>query len=802
MTDAHRLDPDCLRWTIDETALPFESTESVDPAEGVMGQPIAIEAMRFGVEIDAPGQNIYVRGVTGTGRMTLVRSVLDQLNPSARRRLDRCYVHHFARPDQPRLVTLPCGEGPAFRRAMKEVATFIGEGLGEALNSPALRARRDALKEETQAALKAITDPLEKELEEHGMKLVQLKAGPSTQTAIFPLHEGEPVPPDQYKKLAAEGQVSDEDLKRFEEEIEGYAKRLGEVSEQAGQAYRDGLKKLQEYMETETRKLLQGVTRDITMRWQTPAVNHFINEVIDDVIENRLGADENDKLPDPDMIYGVNVLHTHAPENGEDAGPVVVENTPTVANLLGSIEPEFLGNGKPVSNYRGVRAGALVRADGGYLVLDARDVLVEPGAWRVLMRALRTGRVEISPSDLGWPYRQASLKPEPIDIQVRVILLGDGGLYYQLDAVDQDFSNLFKVLADFSSEIDRCDEGIQNYAGVIARLVRDEGLPHFTAGGVAAMVEHGARIAAREGKVTARFGRVADIAREAAFVAREQGQDYVEREDVETTVARTKYRASLPSQRFQEMLSSGRIRVDTTGEVVGQVNGLAVINAGPLTYGFPSRITATIGAGRAGIIDIEAAASMSGSIHTKGFQILGGCLRFLLQAEHPLAFSASMAFEQSYGGIDGDSASGAEICCLISALTDVPIRQSFAMTGAIDQHGNIQPIGGVNEKIEGFFDACRERGLTGDQGVVIPTANAGDLMLRGDVVTACREGRFGIHAVASVMEALEVLTGLRAGPRDASGRYPEAEILEIARDKAREYWQRSMASPNKTSDAK
>jgi len=388
-----------------------------------------------------------------------------------------------------------------------------------------------------------------------------------------------------------------------------------------------------------------------------------------------------------------------------------------------------------------------------------------------------------------------SIKPEPIPVKVKVILLGDSSVYYMLDRYDPDFGQLFKVLADFDSEIEREPGGVRKYAEVLSRIAQEEDLPPYDRSAVAGLAEHGARIASRNSKLTSQFGRVADIAREAAFLARKAGRELVEGEDVENAVHNTKSRGDLPSRRFREMLADGSIQVATTGGVVGQVNGLAVISAGPLTYGIPARITASIGAGSAGIVDIEGRSQLSGAIHTKGFNILVGLLRNLLRTDHPLAFSASLAFEQSYGGIDGDSASGAEICCLLSALTGIEIRQSFAMTGAVDQKGHLQIIGGVNEKIEGFFDTCKDIGLTGDQGVIIPLSNVGHLMLRQDVVDACARKEFKIHAVETVMEALEILTGVPTGKRGEDGAYPEGTLLHTAVERAYEFWIKSVARP-------
>jgi len=787
-----KLDPAVLRWRYDESRLTFNSTADVNPAEGIVGQPVALEAMRFGVETDAPGQNIYVRGITGTGRMTLVQSVLAELKPRHRRRLDRCYVHNFGQPDRPRLVTLQAGEGPRFRRMMRDAAEFIDHRLGEALETPAAKAKREAIQEKTQQAVTAITGPLERELEEHGLTLVQLQTGPVSRAVIFPLVEGRPMPPDQYLKLVHDGKISEEEAQKVDDSIREYSKRLEEVSSEAGRAWREGLHAAQGYFEEEIRTVLDKLTQPIRSRFPQPSVGHFLDEVIQDVIENRMPGMAADERIEAAVVYGVNVITSHE-DNAES--PVITENTPTLTNLLGTVEPDYIKGGHVVSNYRGVRAGALVRADGGYLVLDAHDVLTEPGAWRTLMRALRTRSVEIVPPELGWLLSTHSVKPEPIDISVRVILLGSSGLFYQLDQVDQDFSDLFKVLADFDFEIDRSDEGVQQYAGVLAHLSRDEGLLHFAASAVAAMAEHGARIASQGGKITARFGRIADIARESAFIARKEGKNLVQREHVEETVRRTRYRASLPSRRFRELIGAGTIRLETEGAVVGQINGLAVIHAGPLAYGFPARLTATIGAGRAGVIDIEGAADLSGSIHTKGFYILGGLLRHTLRTEHPLAFSASIGFEQSYGGIDGDSASGAEFCCLISALTGIPIRQGIAMTGAIDQHGHLQAIGGVNEKIDGFYDACTTRELSGSQGVIIPSSNAPDLMLRQDVAEACRAGRFNVWAVDTVGQALEVLTGMPAGEPDEGGRYADGTLFRLAQQRAADFYTMAASGP-------
>jgi len=777
-----------LRWRCDPARLPFETTDEVEPIAGVVGQPSAVEALYFGISSDAPGQNVFIRGLAGTGRMTLVRRLLEQLQPFCKRKLDRCYVHSFATPDRPHLISLPAGTAREFRREVQEFAEFIRDGLRAALNSEAIRARREALQRREKAQLDAITGPFERALKAAGLALVSVQLGPIPQTAIFPVVDGKTVAPDDLDQLVAAGTISEEQAKGIRERGESFERQLGEVTERVREARRKQAHKIHAVIEEAARAMLGSHAREILSHFPGDDVKAFLNGIVEDVADNRLAPGQED-APDPTRLYGVHILVEH---DADATCPIVIETTPTLGNLLGCVDREWTPGGPAASDHRMIRAGSILRADGGYLILDARDVLGEPGAWKVLMRTLRTGLLEIVPPDIPTSFWAPTLKPEAIPVKVRVILLGDSSLYYLLDTHDPDFGHLFKVLADFDTEIDREPEGVRQYAAVLARIAQEEKLPPFHRTAVAALVEHGARIAARAGKLTARFGRVGDIAREAAFLASERKAKATMGEDVADAVRRTKRRGDLPSRHFRSYVRDGIIRIQTRGSAVGQINGLAVIHAGPLTYGFPARITASIGPGSAGIIDIEGQASLSGQIHTKGFQILGGLLRNLLRTDHPLAFSASLAFEQSYGGIDGDSASGAEILCLLSALTGVPLRQDLAITGAIDQFGALQAIGGVTEKIEGFYDACEDAGLTGTQGVIIPLANSCELMVRHGVVDACAAGKFHVYAVGTVCEALEILTGQPSGVRDAEGNFPEDSVLGIAVDKAYEYWRKSL----------
>lgn len=780
------LAPPALRWRAETSTLGFDNTRDVEPVKGIIGQDTALEALRFGLECRAAGQNIFVRGLHGTGRMTMLHRLLTDLTPACPGGRDRCYVHNFEQPDRPKLISLPRGQGRLFRRLFDNLANFIRDDLRRALDAGSIAARRNALEQRAEQELRAITEPFEAALKRAGLVLVTQQMGPMVQSVLSPLVEGKPVTPEEFDQLHNAGHVSDEDHKRYQENRERFEQQFrDQLKAQLVELRQKHVNELKNLIMNEARALLFDYAHHIQQSLPDAQVNEFLKSVIENVVERRLHEEPNGDFT---RAYRVNVVAdraAHAPCE------VVVENTPTLANLLGGVDREWSPAGGVHSDHLMIRAGALLRADGGFLVLDARDVLSEPGSWKSLVRTLRSGRLEIVPPELSGPWFGPSLKPEAIDVDVKVILLGDSEIFYMLDQLDPDFPHLFKVLADFDSTIGRNAGSQRHYAAVLARLVHDEKLLHFDRAAVGALIEEGARIASRNGKLTARFGRLADVAREASFIAVQAQRQDVQAADVHEAITRTKRRADLPSRHFRELLADGTICVHTTGRVVGQINGLAVLSAGPLTSGFPARITATIGAGTAGVINIEREAALSGAIHTKGFYILGGLLRYLLQTDHPLAFDASVAFEQSYGGIDGDSASGAEICCLLSALTDVPLRQDIAMTGAIDQLGHILAIGAVNEKIEGFFDTCRDLGLTGTQGVIIPQANAGDLMLRPDVVEAAAGGKFSVWAVGTVHQALELLTGVAAGTRDAHGDYPADTLLGIAVQRARQYWEKA-----------
>ena len=782
-----RLGEGSLRWCCDDMLPPFETTDEVEPITGVVGQDDAIEALRYGLEIFAPGQNISVRGIAGTGRMTLVRQLLEDISPSCPLADDRAYVHNFAQPSRPRLIVLPRGRGRAFRRGVDRLIEFVEEELAQTLNSESMRAKRAALDQTAQNAMRELGAPFEEELRASGLALVTRSTSGGVQPDILPVVEGEPVPFETLETMRSQGKIEAGEVERIRERIGSFSRTFEEINHKIAERRLQHREDLRALLETETRRFLGYYIEAIESEFGVPEVCDFLADVVADLVQ-RLGA--LDQIKKATRKYRVNPILEHRADSG---CPIVIENAPTLRNLLGEIEREFVAQGGMHADHMMIQGGSLLNADGGFLILEARDVLAEPGAWKVLIRSLRSGMLEIVPAELASPFGAPFLKPDPIPIAVKVVLIGDGGLYEILNGTDPDFGQLFKVLADFESTIPRDGTGVRYYAGVISRIARDEDLLPFRREAVVALVDHGARIAGRRDRLTTRFGRLADIAREAAFLADKENRRSVQRNDVREAIRRGRRRADLPARRFRQMIAEGTIGIRTTGTEIGQVNGLAVVSTGPLTYGFPQRITATVGPGSAGVVDIEREAELSGAIHTKGFYILGGLLRHLLKTSHPLAFSASVAFEQSYGGIDGDSASGAEMCCLLSALTGVPLRQDLAMTGAIDQLGHIQPIGAVTEKVEGFFAVCKAGGLTGTQGVIVPKANAGDLMLDEEVAAACEAGAFGVYAVETIREALALFTGVPAGEYDVDGGYAQGTLLRLAQDRARDYWR--MARP-------
>lgn len=782
MSTDFRLSSEQLSWRLNPNELPFASTKEVKPETQIYGHETAKSALTYAIECQGKGLNAYVRGLSGSGRKTLVAQVFKESKPQIRVKRDFCYVHNFSHPNVPRLVILKGGQGKRLKQMLSSFADYVSNDLPKTLNSDHIRSERKRIEDDTNKQVGHHYSPFEKKLAGLSLGLANIQDEHGTRMIIAPVYEGKMVQPDELEALISSGKIAAKTIEKIEQAMPDLQEELRVIAEAANDLVESSFTEIRQLESDFAREQLSGHLNAISKKFTNPELDTYFDEIIDDFIENKLHS-QSEKF-DPTLLYAVNILN---PQTRSKKAPVIIESAPTLSNLLGAVESE----GK-LAPYQSISAGSLIKADGGFLIVEIDDALAESGAWATIMRTLRTGKLTFAFEDKpnGAP---AVIKPDPIPLDIKVILIGSHQRFYELNAYDADFADQFKVLADLDTDLSRQQESYLRYAQIVRKVVDCEGLLHFERSSITALIEHGARLAGGRDKLSARFGRVIDTAREAAYLAKKDDAKQVSAEHISQAIAAAKQRSFAAARRFYSLLDNGTIRIDTDGAVIGQINGLAVTQASAVSYGIPARITATVAPGKAGLIDIEGQADLSGQIHTKGVQILGGLLRHVIAPKHPLSFSASIAFEQSYGGIDGDSASGAEACCLLSAITKTPIKQSLSMTGAIDQFGHIQAIGGVNEKIEGFFDTCNARGLTGAQGVIIPVSNVSELMLRDDVIAACDQGLFHIYAVEHVLDALAILIDTDSCKNDLLNckSYQSSSLLAVAADALEDLYQRA-----------
>jgi lon-related putative ATP-dependent protease len=782
--DPFRLAPEQLRWRCDPAHFSFTTTADITECPiHIIGQPRALEAMKLGLTVPSEGYNIFVSGAVGSGRSTVVRMMLERLERGEARPDDVVYVHNFTDPDQPQRLALPGGRGRAFRKAMAELVGSLVEHLPQMFDSEPYRKRRARLAEATAAEQKRRIKEFETRVQSEGFALVQVQFGPLTRPQLVPVLGGEATDLDQLEARVEEGKFA-------RDEFESLRRRLTELKTQM-----EGLAKDLRDMDRELRRKLEAMDREVARPLIDEAItevrssffaeglDEYLNRVAEDLLEHldelRAGP-EGGEAPAEGASRGESILRATryqvnvlVDNSGTQGKPIIWETAPSYRNVFGTIERSRGPSGEWETDHTRIKAGSLLRANGGILVLDALDALVEPGVWTALKRTLRTRRVEIQSFDPFSFLSGVSLKPEASPIDVKVVMIGTSHIHRLLRLYDEDFGKIFKIKAEFATETELSDQEIYNFACFVHKKVEDDDLPPFHRDAVAAVVEHGVRMAGQHGKLTTRFTEVADLIRESAYWARQRKGRNVRAEDVDEALGQAVYRVDLLAERLRERIADGTLLLDLQGEKVGQVNGLAVLDLGDHVFAQPSRITATTAMGRAGIINIDREAEMSGAIHTKGMLILSGFLRERFAQDKPLTLTASLCFEQNYGPIDGDSASSTELYALLSSLAEVPIRQGIAVTGSVNQRGEIQPIGGVNEKVEGFFDLCRLAGPAAGQGVMIPSRNLRHLMLRKDVVDAVRKGKFHVWAVSTIEEGLQVLTGADVGSRESGHYAPE-----------------------------
>ncbi len=742
--------------------LAFETTDEVEPLRGLLGQDRAEEALRFGVGMARKGFNVYVLGPPGTGKHHLVRDALASRADQGSVPADQVYVHNFAHADRPLAIALPPGRGAELEEAMTEVVRDLDEGIVAMFESDEFRTRRRVIEQKVEARHEEAFARLAVEATQRGLRLLRTPAG----LAFAPFVDGEVVDPEAFSKLPPDKQ---EDIRKHLEEMEGSLRGIMHQVPGWRREARDELREVEHELTTVVAKHQLERVREAfadepkIMAWleavEADIVQHvhaFIAPKEDDGdgSESEVQAAFHEHMH-PALRYRVNLF---VDRRGLEAAPVVEEDHPTIERLFGRIDRRARF-GALYSDFTMIKPGALHRANGGTLVVDARRLLTSPAAWDSLKRALTRKEIEIESLGRAMGLTTAELDPEPIPLDVKVILVGERRLYYLLCALDPDFEQLFKVAADFDDTVTWDDAHQEALTRLIASIAKSDELVPFEAEAVGRVIEESARWAGDRRELSAELSPLSNLLRESDWLARDRGAARATVEDVRSAIRARERRLGRLRERTLMRVTDGTLHVVTSGAVVGQVNGLAVLAVGEMAFGRPARITASVRLGPGGVVDIEREANLGGSLHTKGVMILSSYLSWRYGQEQPLSVSANLVFEQSYGGIDGDSASMAELCALLSALSEIPLAQAIAITGSVDQSGRAQVIGGVNEKIEGFFDVCAERGLDGSHGVIVPEPNVEHLMLREDVARAVEDGRFSVFVMRTLDDAIEVLTG-------------------------------------------
>ena len=782
-TQQYHVQPDALRR---HCSLPadFQQSGTEMTAAPYIGQQRAIDAIRFGIDMRQDGYNIYVLGPIGSNRHDLVESLVAGQAKARGVPPDWCYVNNFSNPERPQALRFPAGRGREFREDMRNLIGEMQLAIPAAFEGDDYRNQLRAIEEESKSKVEEQWKSLNERAAEEGIGVLQTPTG----YVLAPIIDGKVIGDKEFNKLP------EDKRKEIESAIENLSDELQERVEmmpKLRKAHREQVKALNEEV---TEHAVSVQLADLKEKYKSmPRVAAYLDEVQDNIIRN---AEDFQQTETPSMPflstdsvqlysqYEVNLVVDNA---DADKAPVVYESNPSYPNIIGRIEHKA-EMGTLVTDFRLVRSGALLQANGGYLILDTRRVLSRPFVWEALKQALfaRKVRIESPGESLGF-VSTTTLKPEPIPLDARIILIGERWLYYLLCHYDVEFSSLFKVAADLDDDVERSDENVGQYARLVVRQAKDMELLPLNTAAVQRVIEERARRAEDSERLSMHMSSLDDLIEQADYWARQRGADEVDAGDVEKAVSERRRRFSRMQSRVIDAIKRDTLLIDTSGECIGQVNGLSVTDLGEYRYGHPVRITATTRVGTGDVVDIEREVELGGAIHSKGMMILSSALAARYAPDLPLSLRASVVFEQSYGGVEGDSASVAELSALLSSLSRLPIRQNIAVTGSVNQLGRVQAIGGVNEKIEGFYDVCRERGLDGSHGVIIPQDNVKHLMLREDVVDAVRRGEFRVFAVRHVDEAISILTGKRAGERGEDGNFPEGSVNALVENQLVDY---------------
>ena len=811
MTIKFEVPADKLTWRCDLTYLPFTCTAEMTPLEDFIGQDRAIRAIEFGLGVNRPGFNIFVTGLTGTGKTSIIKAFLKKITagqylaaadaPSPE---DWCYVYNFADADRPQALKIRRGWGKRLKADMEQLVQNLQREAKKMFESDDYAHQRQGMVEQIQKRQQEMMEGLMEEASQNGFTLRMTPSG----IVLLPTKDGKPMQEADFLAL------SSAEKKQLEE-------NRGEIERKVENTLREGRKlerEIAEKLEAAETQAADYLVRiplgDLKEKYQDyPKVVAYLDGVRDHILKNLQrfkGAETTAPGPmggmplgepptDPFLPYRVNVFVDNSDSQG---APIIVETNPTFHNLFGVIEKKPIMGGY-ITDFTLVKAGSISRANGGYLVLYDREVLANAGVWEALQRVIKNRELRIEePSAFFGFVPPQGLRPEPIPTDTKVIMIGDPYLYRTLASVDPDFRETFKVKADFNFEIDRSQENITAFACFISDYCNREKMRHFDTEGVARVIEQCARQVEDQNKLSTRFSDMVDLLIESDYWAGKEKAELVSGKHVERAIVEKIFRLNLIEKRLQELIAEGTVLVDVDGAAVGQVNGLAVYQMGDFSFGKPSRITAKTFMGRGGIVNIERESKLSGKSHDKGVLILGGYLGGKYAQQRPLSLSTSLCFEQSYDGVDGDSASSTELYAILSSLAEIPIKQGIAVTGSVNQNGEVQAIGGVNYKIEGHYDVCRVKGFSDGQGVMIPKANVHNLMLRADVVDAVKAGKFRIYAVGTIDEGIEVLTGVNAGARNSDGSYPEGSVNDRVQKKLQLFTeqQKKLAVPGSQAD--
>ena len=771
--------------------LGFKSTAELPDLQDVIGQPRAIRSLQLASEISGPGYNIFVMGLSGSGRTTLSREYLERLAAREAVPDDWCYVNNFDNPLQPRCLRLPPGKGIEFRKKVKELVNYCASEIPRRFESEEYIAERDQLMGKIKKEHDLRFARLQAFVEKHNFVIARTSSG----FFLAPAVQGQPLKPEELEKLTPEQRDKLRSLETMlTAEVEKTLLEMRNLEKSAAD-------QLQETNARTVTFLIGPLVEELKSAFTGhEAVKQYLEAIQADIIANTslfVPSPESQSGDRRNWMgrYDVNLLVDNSTCQG---APVIVENYPSYNNLLGRIDHEMI-LGASRTDFTMIRPGALHRANGGYLVLPARDVLINPYAWEGLKRVLRDQEIRIVElaNQLGI-LSTTTLEPEPIPLRVKILLIGTPTLYYTLRAYEEDFTKLFKVRAEFATLMDRTPENEREYGLFVNSVLQEYHLPPFDKTAVARVVEYSSRMAEDQGKLSTRFGKIADLVREAAYWAGKKKHKIVTSADVQQAIDEAVYRSNLYEERIREVINKDTLMIDVSGTVYGQINALSVFMLGDYEFGRPTRVTAVAYPGKAGVVDIERQAKLGGALHTKGVLILNGYINRCYGQEQPLSLSASLTFEQTYDEVQGDSASAAELLALLSAVSHLPLRQDRAITGSINQLGQIQAIGGVNEKIEGFFAVCKAKKLTGEQGVVIPASNQRHLMLKHEVVEAVEAGRFHIWTIRTVEQAIPLLTGREAGLRQEDGKYPDGTFNHAVVQKLSDYAKALQVSGAKT----